>query len=137
MLYIICFPPKSVCTRAFADAVRFVFPHKQQEKCPFLSMMDISLPGSGIFRRRALALPMEKLVSHRIVLIHRRRRIILVRLVECDKGNVNFLIRQILYAFANGSTRNKPRTSSKKSVSNYNAKLLLSKPQRTSHRNTT
>lgn len=102
MLYIVCFSQKSVNTGSAADAVRLVFPYKQQEKCSFLSMVDVSLSGGGIVRRRTLALPMEKLFADRIVLIHCRRRIILVRLVECDKGNVNFLIRQILYAFAHG-----------------------------------
>ena len=88
------------CT--ICNPVILKFTDKKQDFAALFTVMDIPLACGSRIRSRALALPMEQGVIDRIVVIHRGRRIVLIRLVEGDKEHIQFLIRQPLHALTDG-----------------------------------
>ena len=51
---------------SFAEKVLLVFPDKQQYLVAGLTVMDIALPGSGLIRSGALALPVKQALIDRV-----------------------------------------------------------------------
>ena len=78
--------------RAAGKAVRFEFADEQEDAAAALLMMDVPLSRGGVLRCGALALPMEQLAVNGIVVVHGRRRVVFVRLVQRDEEHVQVLL---------------------------------------------
>ena len=61
-------------------------------------MVNVALPGRGLGRSGTLTLPVEQRFIDRVVIVHRRGRVIFVRLVQRHKKHVRLLLREILHA---------------------------------------
>jgi hypothetical protein len=75
-----------------------VFPHEEQDLMTVFSMVNVALPRRALHAGCALALPVEQRAVDGIVLVHGRRRKVLLRLVQVDQEQVQLLILQVFDA---------------------------------------
>ena len=81
MLHVVGCAEIGVSLSAVRNPVCLELTDEQQYAAPLFLVVDIPLAGGGTLRRGALALPVEQPFIDRIVVVHGRGRIVLVRLI--------------------------------------------------------
>ena len=100
MLYIVRSPEVGIGCSRIADAIRLKFADKEQNTAAALLVVDVTLTGRRLLSRGALALPVEKCLVDRVVVVHGGRRIVLVGLIEGHKEDIQLLLRKPFDTFA-------------------------------------
>src|ERR1700730_13658659 len=67
-----------------------VFPNEQQDRIKTLCVINVALAGWAAVRSCALRLPMKECLANRIVIIHRRWRILFYCLVQGHKEQIGW-----------------------------------------------
>lgn len=100
VLYIVRGSEIGIGRSRIADAIRLEFADKEQNTAAARLVVDVTLPGRRLLSRGALALPVEKCLVNRVVVVHGGRRIVLIRLIEGHKEDIQLLLRKPFDTFA-------------------------------------